>query len=99
VPADPWYQPDRPKRHLAHRYLLKLFERLRSESESIREELFRQIVSKRLMELLALVALGRYEIPKATAALVLSSKVFQRLQNRDTNWAKARMTLGLSFMY
>lgn len=69
---------------------------LRRECESIYNELFRHLQSKGLTEVLALEALGRYEISKATAALVLSSKIFQRRsQTTDADWAKTRTTLGL----
>lgn len=69
---------------------------LRRECETIYGELFRLIQSKGLTEVLALEALGRYEISKATAALVLSSKIFARRSPvTDADWAKTRSTLGL----
>jgi len=52
--------------------------------------------SKGLTEVLALEALGRYEISKATAALVLSSKIFKRRSGKtDADWAEIRTTLEL----
>jgi hypothetical protein len=69
---------------------------LRWECEGIYEELFRHIQSEGLTEVFALEALGRYEISKATAVLVLSSKIFKRRSEKtDADWAKIRTTLGI----
>jgi hypothetical protein len=69
---------------------------LRRECEQTYDELFRHLQSKGQIDVVALESLGRYEIAKATAALSLSSKIFERNAERtDAEWAKVRATLGL----
>jgi hypothetical protein len=50
---------------------------LRRECERTFDDVYRQFQTKGQMEAFSIEALGRYEIAKATAAISLSSRIFQ----------------------
>jgi hypothetical protein len=69
---------------------------LRRECERTYDDVYRQFQTKGQMDAFSIEALGRYEIAKATAAISLSSRIFQTSAKRtDTEWAKIRAALGL----
>jgi hypothetical protein len=69
---------------------------LRRECERTYDDLYPQFQTKGQMDAFSIEALGRYEIAKATAAISLSSRVFERSSDRtNADWAKIRGVLGL----
>jgi hypothetical protein len=69
---------------------------LRRECERTYDDVYRQFQTKGQMDAFSIEALGRYEIAKATAAISLSSRIFQSSAERaDAEWAKIRASLGL----
>ncbi|MGY4507002.1 hypothetical protein [Bradyrhizobium sp. USDA 3650] len=69
---------------------------LRRECERTYDDVYRQFQTKGQMDAFSIEALGRYEVAKATAAISLSSRIFQNsAQRADAEWAKIRAALGL----
>jgi hypothetical protein len=69
---------------------------LRRQCERTYDDLFRLFQSKGKLEVSALELLGRYEIAKATAAIPLSSRIFEQCCSRmNAEWAKIRATLRI----
>jgi len=69
---------------------------LRRECERTYDDVYRQLQSKGQMDAFSIESLGRYEIAKATAALSLSSRIFERSAERmNAEWARIGATLGL----
>jgi hypothetical protein len=69
---------------------------LRLKCESIFDELFQLIKGGATLEPPAVRLLGEYEIVKATAGITLSTRLFERDQERTTReWAQIRTTLGI----
>jgi hypothetical protein len=69
---------------------------LRRECEKTYDDLFRLLRSKGKVDIFALELLGRYEIAKATAAISLSSQVFERNRERmNAEWETIRTTLQI----
>jgi hypothetical protein len=69
---------------------------LRRECEKTYDDLFRLLQSKGKVDIFALELLGRYEIAKATAAISLSSQIFERNRERmNAEWETIRTTLQI----
>lgn len=69
---------------------------LRHECERTYDDVYRQFQTKGQFDAFSTEAVGRYEIVKATAAISLSSLIFNRRTDRtDAEWAKVRAALGL----
>jgi hypothetical protein len=69
---------------------------LRLRCESIFDELFQLLKSGSNLELPAVRLLGAYEIVKATAGIMLSTRLFERNQEQtDREWAQIRTTLSI----
>ena len=68
----------------------------RRECEKTYDDLFRLFQSKGALDIHSLELLGRYEIGKATAAISLSSSIFERNRLRmNKEWEGVRKTLGI----
>ncbi len=68
----------------------------RRECERTYDNVYRQFQTKGQMDAFSIEALGQYEIAKATAAISLSSRIFQASAERaDAEWARIRAALGL----
>ncbi|MEK9282671.1 hypothetical protein MTR72_24050 [Bradyrhizobium sp. ISRA442] len=69
---------------------------LRRECERTYDDVYRQFQTKGQLDAFAIEAVGRYEIAKATAAISLSSRIFNKSTSRtDAEWAEIRAALGL----
>lgn len=69
---------------------------LRLRCESIFDDLFQLLKSGASLQVPAIKHLGEYEIVKATAGVTLSTRLFERNQERTTReWAQIRTTLGI----
>jgi hypothetical protein len=69
---------------------------LRRECERTYDDVYRQFQSRGQMDAFSIEAVGRYEIAKATAAISLSSRIFEASSDRtNAEWAKIRTTLGI----
>ena len=72
------------------------FERLKSECERIYDDLYKLLQSKRLVDVFAQEAAGRYEIWKAVASLPTSPTLFDQHNERlNEEWNKIRAALKI----
>jgi hypothetical protein len=69
---------------------------LRFKCEALFEALFQLIKSRSALEVASVKVLGEYEVVKATAAITLSTRLFERNEERTTReWEEIRRTLGI----
>jgi hypothetical protein len=69
---------------------------LRLKCEALFDELFQLIKNGTNLEVASVKVLGEYEIVKATAAITLSTRLFERNEERTTReWEEIRNTLGI----
>jgi hypothetical protein len=69
---------------------------LRLKCEALFDELFQLMKNGTNLEVASVKVLGEYEIVKATAVITLSTRLFERNEERTTReWGEIRKTLGI----